>query len=480
MNQPLPLSILMPTRNVMSELSNHINSILEWADLVEEIIVVDSCSNDGTPEFIEEKLKHPKIKILSHPPGIYASWNYGLRQISSKYTYISTIGDLISREGLLHLVETADRFQADVVLSRPRFIDQSGNMLSSFRWPIHEIVDELAIKEPIALPTEQAVYYAIKFGAHSILGSSASNLYRTEVLQKNPWPEDFGGAGDTAWGILNASKVRFAITPRQFSSFILDPKYQSESNDGFPTKVFWLSCQVFTEIMAGNSQPNNLATDAVQKKLREAIVESGRRILHEGQPFEKLNGKLQQWAESAEARLSVERQTAKELQQKLKEAETSLVAERKLALQSEMLLAEERKLAAESNRRTTQSEELLAEERKQISQRIAQVESLLDGERKVSGQWREQAAQIERLLSQERSHSEKMKALLDREHGLVEELKTFLDQERTLVEKLRQTIERNEALLNEERGRAERLKKQWWIRLGRHASFINWDKFYRL
>ena len=53
----------------------------------------------------------------------------------------------------------------------------------------------------------------------AILGSSASNLYRTQCLKERPFPTDFGTSGDGGWGILNAFDVKIAVTPRCFSTF---------------------------------------------------------------------------------------------------------------------------------------------------------------------------------------------------------------------------------------------------------------------
>ena len=55
--------------------------------------------------------------------------------------------------------------------------------------------------------------------AQALLGSSASNLYRSACLRERPFPADYGTAGDCAWGLAHALRVDIAVTPGVFSTF---------------------------------------------------------------------------------------------------------------------------------------------------------------------------------------------------------------------------------------------------------------------
>ena len=88
----LPVSVLVPTRNAAPLLAEHLAAMRAWTDAVAEIVVVDSQSTDGTVEMIRAGLKHPRIKVLQHPPGLYQSWNFGIGQLESELCYISTVG----------------------------------------------------------------------------------------------------------------------------------------------------------------------------------------------------------------------------------------------------------------------------------------------------------------------------------------------------------------------------------------------------
>ena len=237
----LPIGVLMPTRDAMRYLPNHVQSVAAWLDVVEEVVVVDSHSKDGTVEFLKRNLRHPNLRILTHPPGLYQSWNHGIAQLRSKYTYVSTIGDSITREGLEHLVEAAERTQCDVLVSPPVFTGDYQHDLSEVRWPVHKIIERLSITQPELLDPagafSAAVFYAVSCGLQGILGSSASNLYRTPVLQEFPFPTDVGSTGDVLWGVMNALKAKIAVTPFAFSTFLFHPASYDPNTAEFNRKL---------------------------------------------------------------------------------------------------------------------------------------------------------------------------------------------------------------------------------------------------
>src|SRR5512136_852525 len=111
----LPIGVVIPTRNAITLLPGHLAALKTWMHQAQEVICVDSFSNDGTLELLKAELQHPQLKILTHPPGLYQSWNFAIQQLTSTYAYIATVGDVITSDGLRHLLETAERFQSDLV-----------------------------------------------------------------------------------------------------------------------------------------------------------------------------------------------------------------------------------------------------------------------------------------------------------------------------------------------------------------------------
>lgn len=215
----LPITVVVPTYNAMSLLPAHVAAMREWVPHVEDVVIVDSYSSDGTWDYLAEHVDGGNVRMLRHPPGLYESWNHGIAQSGSQYTYISTVGDVIGPNGLTALHETALSLQCDVVLSPPRLISGGGEYPDQ-GWPIHQIIEYYDVGSPLSLTTGCAVYFAMRYFPSSILGSSASNLYRTQCLQNSPFPCEFGHIGDSAWGVLNAARVNFAIHPEKVADFI--------------------------------------------------------------------------------------------------------------------------------------------------------------------------------------------------------------------------------------------------------------------
>jgi hypothetical protein len=222
-DRPLPIGVVIPTRNVRPALQAHLAQLQTWADLAEEIIVVDSHSTDGTLELLQAELRHPGLRILQHPPGLYQSWNHAIRHVTAKYTYISTIGDTITAEGLQHLAATAEQLRSEVLISAPALVDVAGQPVTERRWPIHKLLDWYPLEQPVRLEPWQVFLLTTLHCPDSILGSSASDLYLTETLKRFPFPTDYGHAGDTAWGLAYGWRVVLAITPKLFSRFVLHP-----------------------------------------------------------------------------------------------------------------------------------------------------------------------------------------------------------------------------------------------------------------
>ena len=216
----LPVGVVVPTLNAMTYLARHVERLRELAPSVEEIVVVDSHSADGTAEYLREHLSLPKVRHLSHPPGLYASWNFGLSQLRAKYAYIATVGDTVPLATLEQLVALAEEREADVVLTPPKFVTESGR-ISGRRWPIHDFIEKHRLNATTEIPGWKAFAWTALNVPAGLLGSSASNLYRTDVLQRHLFPTGFGHHGDTAWLLENALGLRIVLAPQIASEFFL-------------------------------------------------------------------------------------------------------------------------------------------------------------------------------------------------------------------------------------------------------------------
>jgi hypothetical protein len=192
--------------------------------------------------------------------------------LQTKYAYVSTVGDSITRDGLEHLHEVAERHSCDVVISKPHFIEADGTPIErEIRWPIDDVLATLRLSQPAALEGLRLFLFVLFNTTDAILGSSASNLYRTEVMKARPFPVDFGTVGDGAWGLANALDVRIGVTPRQFSTFRYHPKSYALSDYAvadLKRKLFVLATSTFEERLARDAQ---LRADAARVGCDELV-----------------------------------------------------------------------------------------------------------------------------------------------------------------------------------------------------------------
>lgn len=192
------ISVVLPTFNCRSLLETHLRSMQAWLDLVDEVIVVDSRSTDGSLELIRQELRHPRLRIIERDRGLYASWNEGIAATTGDWVYISTTGDTITRAQLLHLREVGEALSADGVVSPPSFTHEDGRPHRDLGWPPAKLLAALGKGRPFVMHPTATQILAFQFCPQAILGSSASNLYRGEHLRARPFPTEYGVVGDTA------------------------------------------------------------------------------------------------------------------------------------------------------------------------------------------------------------------------------------------------------------------------------------------
>ncbi|HYQ70465.1 MAG TPA: glycosyltransferase family A protein [Gammaproteobacteria bacterium] len=218
----LPLGVLIPTRNSMAWLERHVSALRLWSQRVQEVVVVDSQSSDGTPEYLRRHLSGPNVKHLSHPPGLYESWNYGLGQIRSQWSYIATVGDRISEAAIIGLVTAGQESSGDLVISPPSLVSTTGDKLDK-QWPVHKFIQWKDLRRPGPVSGIEVFLWNALSVPGSLLGSSASNIYRTDYIQSHPFPVGYRHACDTAWAITNSFAARWVVAPDLYSELLVHP-----------------------------------------------------------------------------------------------------------------------------------------------------------------------------------------------------------------------------------------------------------------
>lgn len=271
------LSVVIPTLNCIDLLPGHVASMRGWMSLADEIIVVDSFSDDGTPEYLKKHLKHRNVRILSHPRGLYQSWNFGISQTTGDWVYISTVGDIITLKLLKHLCEIGESLACDVVASRPTFITVNNTPASRQIWPIDHILKSSSSRKPVTLSGPEAFRFALYSIPCAVLGSSASNVYRGSHLRERPFPTEFGTVGDTAWTLRHGLATRYGFTVEIGSFFRLHPKAYTASEYAVNNLVLKMAeCALTT--LTRDDHSAQIRADIVRCQLIETAVALIRKI----------------------------------------------------------------------------------------------------------------------------------------------------------------------------------------------------------
>jgi hypothetical protein len=215
----LPVSVIIPSLSSIDEAKDHLSRSSEILKTVQQIVVVDS-SPAGVIEVFRDAMVGLPAEIYARPKGLYSAWNFAIEKCEAPYIYISTIGDCLHPGGLEYLVDIAKQTQAQVVISPPRMITEGNGVDESIRWPVHDVVAALEEDgEPTVVEGPLAVMLFSSFLPSSVLGSSASNLYRSDILKANPFPESSGPQGDVVWAFKMCPHLRFAFTKNICADF---------------------------------------------------------------------------------------------------------------------------------------------------------------------------------------------------------------------------------------------------------------------
>jgi glycosyltransferase involved in cell wall biosynthesis len=217
----LPITVIIPTLNCRDKLEWHLDASQEWLPMVEQIIAIDSNSTDGTFEMLQERLSVFKAQVISTSPGLYKAWNLGVSKATQPYVYFSTIGEILEPNALEEMCRLIQSEACDVLISPPRMVNEMGECIDK-QWPIHSLRELLCDDRVTVLSADDLFLLSSLYIPSSIIGSSASNLYCSDTLKKNPFPEDLGVIGDVIWALDNLPFLRVCICGKMFATFCWD------------------------------------------------------------------------------------------------------------------------------------------------------------------------------------------------------------------------------------------------------------------
>ena len=112
-NSPL-LSVIIPMYNCAPVIVRCMDSI-DYPDC--EIIVVNDGSRDSGADVVEQyAATHPHVRLINKPNGgVSSARNLGIENAKGKYIVFVDADDYLSKDGLVRMIDLAEKHQADIV-----------------------------------------------------------------------------------------------------------------------------------------------------------------------------------------------------------------------------------------------------------------------------------------------------------------------------------------------------------------------------
>ena len=118
-NEPL-VSVIMPVYNAEEFLDKSVSSVINQTYKNLEILLIDDCSTDNSYNILKEYAnKDNRIKLFHNEQNkhVSATRNVGIKNATGKYLYFIDSDDFIDNDYIEHLVKTAEKENADIVVN---------------------------------------------------------------------------------------------------------------------------------------------------------------------------------------------------------------------------------------------------------------------------------------------------------------------------------------------------------------------------
>lgn len=198
------VSIALPNLNNRRFLVDRLESILAQSYQHWELIIVDSYSDDGAWELIQEyAVKDSRFRISQAPrEGIYPGLNRCLRQVEGQYVYIATSDDTMD-PGCLEKMVAALEANPDCGICHVclRVIDENGDTIDGKwrRFPVSKYFGPLMDVPHIRRAPHDGILHC---GVYTVYTSLTQFLTRRSVFDEaGLFRSDYGSEGDFEWAM---------------------------------------------------------------------------------------------------------------------------------------------------------------------------------------------------------------------------------------------------------------------------------------
>lgn len=132
----IDLSIIIINYNTADFLDRCLTSVALQSDVNTEVIVVDNCSKDGSPDFVREQF--PWVRLIANDQNLGFSWanNQALKGCIGSYVYFLNPDTEVHAGALKNMIDFMDA-RPDVGLAGTRLVNPDGSSQSSveYRYP---------------------------------------------------------------------------------------------------------------------------------------------------------------------------------------------------------------------------------------------------------------------------------------------------------------------------------------------------------
>jgi glycosyltransferase involved in cell wall biosynthesis len=222
------VSICLPNLNSYKYLTERLDSIIAQTFHDWELIVVDSYSDDGSWELIQQYAdKEPRMRIFQAPrEGIYPGFNACISHAEGEFIYIATSDDTMMPNCLAKMVAALDQHRdCDICQCALLYIDEESKPLPpDQQWHNSAICQYLG--EWASMPHKRLAPHdgILHFAVNTVYTSVTQILVRKRIFNEiGGFKSTWGPMGDFEWGMRASLLYNTVYIPQTLATWRVHP-----------------------------------------------------------------------------------------------------------------------------------------------------------------------------------------------------------------------------------------------------------------
>jgi len=207
---PRGVSVVIPVHNGMPFLPQTLNSVRNQSQSVDQILVVENASTDGTLDFLSSQTDI-ELKIQPKLVSPAQNWSDAIRAARYEFVKILCADDLLEHDCIERQSAVLQHFQGcSITAGRRRVILESGR----------ELLKAHGMRGLVGLLPRNEAIRTIGLRGQNPFGEVSAVLFRTSNIQSHlPWPDEYGYATDLAMYLRLLKESDIFCDPNVVCSF---------------------------------------------------------------------------------------------------------------------------------------------------------------------------------------------------------------------------------------------------------------------